>query len=140
MNDETGIYVSINPTSTYKIVQGLKKYEFRNYIPKCNFKFLYVYVTAPKSELRYVIEIGEVVQYPNKLIGESDGVPEFNKGDKSKYAYPVLRVYELMKPISLKKLQKEYAFTVPQAFAYDKAYPALTEYIKGTNKQLILVD
>ena len=140
MNDETGIYVSINPTSTCKIVQGVKKYEFRNYVPKCNFKFLYIYVTAPKSELRYIVEIGEIVQYPNKLAGESDGVPEFNKGDKSKYAYPVLKVYELLKPISLEKLKEEYAFVAPQAFAYDKAYPALTEYIRNSGKRLIVAN
>lgn len=138
MNDKTGIYVSINPASTYKIVQGIKKYEFRNYVPKRNFKFLYVYVTAPKSELRYIVEIGNVVQYPTKLRGESDGVSEFNKGSKAKYAYPVLDVYELLKPISLEELKKEYAFVAPQAFAYDTAYPFLTEYIKSADKQLIV--
>lgn len=140
MNDETGIYVSINPSSTYKIVQGVKKYEFRNYVPKRNFKFLYVYVTAPKSELRYIVEIGEIVQSPNKLDGDSDGVPEFNNGDKSRYAYPVLKVYELLKPISLEELKKKYAFVAPQAFAYDTAYQSLTNYIKNLDKQLIVTN
>lgn len=32
MND--GIYVSINPSPTSKIVQGVKNHEFRNYVPK----------------------------------------------------------------------------------------------------------
>ena len=138
MSDETGIYVSINPNSTFKIVHGTKKYEFRNYIPKSNFKFLYVYVTAPKSELRYIVEIGEIVKYPNMLVGNSDGVSEFNEGTKSKYAYPVIKVYELINPISLNELRKKYAFSAPQAFAYDNAYPALTNYIKSMEKQLIV--
>lgn len=36
MSDEltNGIYVSINPEPTSKIVQGTKNHEFRNYIPK----------------------------------------------------------------------------------------------------------
>lgn len=36
MNDEltNGIYVSINPEPTSKIVQGTKNHEFRNYRPK----------------------------------------------------------------------------------------------------------
>lgn len=65
MNDEltNGIYVSINPEPTSKIVQGTKNNEFRNYIPKKSFKFLYVYVTAPQSELKYVIEIGDIVVF-----------------------------------------------------------------------------
>ena len=34
-----GIYVSINPKPASKIVQGIKNYEFRNYIPKKSFNF-----------------------------------------------------------------------------------------------------
>ena len=138
MNDEIGIYVSINPNSTFKIVQGIKKYEFRNYIPRAKFKYLYVYVTAPKSELRYIIEIGKIVKYPNILIGDSDGVLEFNRGMKSKYAYPVIKVYELVNPISLDELRKKYDFSAPQAFAYDSAYPTLTNCIKGMEKKLLV--
>lgn len=138
MSDETGIYVSINPNSTFKIVQGTKKYEFRNYIPKSEFKYLYVYVTAPESEIRYIIEIGEIIKYPNILPGDSDGVHEFNMGVKSKYAYPVIKVYELVNPISLRELRKKYNFSAPQAFAYDNAYPILTNCIKSQERKLLV--
>ena len=65
MSDEliNGIYVSIKQEPTSKIVQGIKNHEFRNYIPKKSFKFMYVYVTAPQSQLKYVIEIGNILQY-----------------------------------------------------------------------------
>jgi len=47
------IYVSINPIATKKIEERKKTYEFRNYIPKKEFDKLYVYVTSPKSELKF---------------------------------------------------------------------------------------
>ncbi len=103
MND--GIYVSIKPNPISKIMKGIKNHEFRNYVPKESFKFLYVYVSAPQSELKYVIEIGKIVQYPEKVEDYGDGNLEFNKGQKSKYAYPILKVYELINPISLKILK-----------------------------------
>lgn len=108
MSDEltNGIYVSINPEPTFKIVQGTKNHEFRNYIPKKSFKFLYVYVTAPQSKLKYVIEIGDIVKFPEKLDSDGDGNHDFNLGKKSKYAYPIIKVYELVCPISLEELKK----------------------------------
>ena len=36
------IYVSINPNATDKIVQQKKNHEFRNYLPKRNFDYLFV--------------------------------------------------------------------------------------------------
>lgn len=67
---------------------------------------MYVYVTAPQSELKYVIEIGNIVKYPGKLYCDGDGNHDFNKGKKSKYAYPIVKVYKLVCPISLEKLKK----------------------------------
>lgn len=136
MND--GIYVSIKPDPIDKIVQGIKDHEFRNYVPKEGFKFLYVYVPAPKSELRYVIEIGKIVKYPNKLEKNGDGNKEFNKGKKSKFAYPILKVYELVNPIPLKELKETFSFVPPLAFSYSKTFPELTDYIEKAQKVVII--
>ena len=140
MSDEltNGIYVSINPEPTSKIVQGIKNHEFRNYIPKKSFKFLYVYVTAPQSQLKYVIEIGDIVKYPEKLESNGDGNLDFNIGKKSKYAYPIIKVYELTNPISLEELKKKFGFVPPQAFSYAETYRELTEHILTAEKVVII--
>lgn len=140
MSDEltSGIYVSINPEPTSKIVQGIKNYEFRNYIPKKGFKFLYVYVTAPQSKLKYVIEIGNIVKYPEKLEINGDGNLDFNMGKKSKYAYPIIKVFELINPISLEELKNKFGFVPPQAFSYAETFEELTEYILKAKKMVII--
>ena len=140
MSDEltNGIYVSINPEPTSKIVQGIKNHEFRNYIPKKSFKFLYVYVTAPQSQLKYVIEIGNIVKYPEKLESNGDGNLDFNIGKKSKYAYPIIKVYELDCPISLEELKKKFGFVPPQAFSYAETYIELTKHIVTAENVVII--
>lgn len=140
MNNEIndGIYVSINPEPISKIMQGIKDYEFRNYIPKKSFKFLYVYVTAPQSELKYVIEIGDIVKYPAKLQSEGNGNMEFNQGKKSKYAYPIIKVYELVDPISLTELKDKFSFVPPQAFSYSETFAKLTKCISEAEKVIVI--
>ncbi len=140
MKDElaNGIYISINPEPTSKIVQGIKNHEFRNYIPKKDFKFLYVYVTAPQSQLKYVIEIGDIVKYPEKLESDGDGNLDFNIGKKSKYAYPIIKVYELTYPISLKELKNKFGFVPPQAFSYAETFIELTKYVANAEKIIII--
>ena len=133
-----GIYVSINPESTSKIVQGIKNHEFRNYIPKKSFKFLYVYVTAPQSELKYVIEIGDIVKYPKKLESKGDGNFDFNQGKKSKYAYPIIKVYELVNPILLVELKEKFSFVLPQAFSYSETFTELTKHILNAEKVIAI--
>lgn len=133
-----GIYVSIKVDPISKIVQGKKDHEFRNYIPKKEFKFLYVYVSAPKSELKYVIEVEKIVKYPENLESKGDGNQEFNEGKKSKYAYSILKVYELANPIPLKELREKFGFVPPQAFSYGETYPELTQYIKKSKKTILI--
>lgn len=141
MSDEeltNGIYVSIKQGPTSKIVQGIKNYEFRNYIPKKSFKFMYIYVTAPQSQLKYIIEIGKIVKYPEKLELDGDGNFDFNQGKKSKYAYSIIKVYELTNPISLQELKNKFDFVPPQAFSYAETYPELTRYMLIAEKELII--
>ncbi|MDD2637080.1 MAG: hypothetical protein PHW82_16435 [Bacteroidales bacterium] len=133
-----GIYVSINKNSNFKIVSGVKNHEFRNYIPKEKFDLLYVYETSPTSKLKYLVEIGKIVEYPNKLNSCGDGNTEFNEGIKSKYAYEILKVYELIIPITLNELKEKFNFMPPQAFAYGKRYPELTSNLEKSEKKLII--
>lgn len=133
-----GIYVSINPTPMSKIIQGIKNYEFRNYIPKNDFRFLYVYISKTEKKLKYIIEIGKVFKYPDKIKVDGDGNKEFNNGIKSKYAYQILKVYELEKPISLEELKQKFSFVPPQAFSYDTTYPDLSDYLLKAKKHIVV--
>ena len=128
------IYVSINATAVGKIINKIKNHEFRNYIPKREFNTLYVYTTSPKSELRYLLKIEKIIEYPNQIMAKGDGNLEFNNGKKAKYAYKIKDIYELENSISLKTLKEEYGFTPPQSYAYDDRYPELTRKLEQSIK------
>ena len=82
-----GIYLSIKPEFTGKIETGEKNYEFRKYYPKQKIDILYVYETVPTCALKYIIELGDIIEYPNKISKEGYGNLDFNNGlKKSKYA------------------------------------------------------
>ncbi len=131
------IFVSINAEATRKILSEEKNHEFRNYIPKQKFDFLFVYVTLPVSKLKYIIEINKIIQYPNKIEYVGNGNDLFNNGMKTKYAYEIKRVYKLDNPIALKDLKEKFKFNPPQSFAYASCYEGLANYIKTANKELV---
>lgn len=124
------LYISIKPQFTKLIETGEKNYEFRKYIPKKEFDTLFVYETVPTCALKYIIDIDEIVEYPNKIDEKGYGNLDFNNGlKKSKYAYHIKGVKKLVKPIPLKLLKEEYEFAAPQSYAYDDRYMKLTNDI-----------
>ena len=137
MNTNSGLYMSINPNASSKIEKEVKLYEFRNYIPKRKFDKLYVYVTSPVCELKYILLIDDIISYPNTIPENGDGNCEFNQGIKSKHAYQISKVYKLKKPILLDELKEKYGFVPPQGYAYSDRYNALTKFIESTEKDLV---
>lgn len=134
-----GIYLSIKPEFTKKIETGQKTYEFRKYYPKEKIDILYVYETVPTCALKYIIEISDVIEYPQKIKKTGYGNKEFNAGlKKSKYAYEIKHVDILEQPIPLNVLKKEYGFTAPQSYAYDYRYSKLTEKINKIKVKRII--
>lgn len=133
------IYLSIKPKFTKKIETGEKDYEFRKYIPKEEIDTLFVYETVPTCQLKYIIELGNIVEYPNKINESGYGNADFNAGLKqSKYAYEIKHVDLLENPICLKDLKDIYGFAPPQSYAYDDRYEKLTNTIKSAKvKRLI---
>lgn len=131
------LYISIHLKHVERIVKGIKNYEFRNYIPKRKFDTLYVYTTLPKKEIKYVLKICNIVEYPNLILIEGKGNKEFNEGNKTKYAYAISEVYELKRPIPLEELKGKYQFSPPQAYAYDIKYPSLTSVLEKAPKTKI---
>lgn len=135
------IYISIKPVHTKRIESGEKTYEFRKYYPKIPIDKLYVYESTPTCGLKYIIEIGEVVEYPNKISKPGYGNDDFNKGLKvSKYGYEIKKLYKLKEPILLKTLREKFAFAPPQSYAYDDKYAELTKFIENAEKILIIRD
>lgn len=133
------IYISIKPKFTKLIETGEKNYEFRKYIPKETIDTLFVYETVPTCKLKYIIELGKIVCYPDKLIKDGYGNSDFNNGlKKSKYAYEISHVDVLNNPISLHDLKEIYGFTPPQSYAYDSKYEELTKVIKSSDKKRLI--
>lgn len=132
-----GIYLSINPDAAGKIASHKKTCEFRNYLPREPFNILFVYVTSPVRKLMYVIETGSVIVYPATINFAGDGNEEFNKGKKTKYAFPIEKVYELIEEIPLSQLREVYSFTPPQAYSYADTYYLLSHRIAQAKKRLL---
>ena len=137
--NKKAIYLSIKPKFAKLIETGEKNYEFRKYVPKQNINTLYVYESAPTSVLKYIIELGDIFKYPEKINFNGYGNNDFNAGLKeAKFAYEIKTVYELEPSIPLSKLKEEFGFVPPQSYAYDNKYPKLTQYLAETDKRMIL--
>ena len=132
------IYFSMYVEPMDKIIKDIKNYEFRNYVPKKEFEYIFLYLTAPIKELKYILKIGSIIDKDTKIKSEGDGNLEFNKGRKTKFAYEILKVYELEKPIPLKELKEKYKFMPPQAFAYGDRYKKLSNDIIKQDRTLII--
>ena len=124
---KNGIFISIRGEHTDRIERLIKNYEFRNYIPKRSIDYLIVYETLPSSCIKYVIRIGNIIKYPNKIDEDGYGNREFNKGLKTKYAYQIKHLYKLKEFINLDILKNKYKFTPPQGYAYFDKYIDLYE-------------
>jgi predicted transcriptional regulator len=118
--DRSDIFISIHPEHVENIVSGAKNHEFRKYRISNVVTRMWIYTTAPASELRYMARIS-----PAKIPGEiSDdrgvGNAEFNANRKEpQFAYELLDVYELNNPVSLSEA-KEHGWLngPPQKYNY----------------------
>ena len=99
-----------------------------NFLYKQEINLLYVYETFPTCALKYIIELGDIIEYPSKISKEGYGNLDFNNGlKKSKFAYEIKHVDILENPIDLSQLKDVYNFVLSQSYAYDEKYPKLTK-------------
>ncbi|KAK7967131.1 uncharacterized protein PG986_001408 [Apiospora aurea] len=119
ISDRSDIIVSIYGEHVKRMVERTKTHEFRSWKMPESVHRVWVYITKPASELRYMFLMG-----PPKTRGEIDddgiGNAEFNAGKKKAvtYAYEALQIYELNNPVSLETM-KQYGWpTAPQKYAY----------------------
>jgi len=120
------VIFSLKPKFADLIKKKKKTHEFRKYTPKNLPVRLWFYITAPVSKLMYIADVAPVIQFPDKVPSEGYGNDDFNNSlKKSKFAFPILHLYKLKKPITLKQLIDTYNFTAPQGFTYMSHYAGL---------------
>ncbi|KAK4665514.1 hypothetical protein QC763_000480 [Podospora pseudopauciseta] len=109
-----------------QIINGTKNYEFREYCLKPSVKHIWFYRTAPHSALTHICEtLPARTRNPGvaPLEENRSGNAEFNNRYKDwagyDFAYKIVSVYELRKPISLAAMRGEYGFkSAPRGLVY----------------------
>ncbi|OLN85284.1 hypothetical protein CCHL11_04359 [Colletotrichum chlorophyti] len=118
--DRTDIFISIHPEHMEHIVAGTKNHEFRNYkIPNTVLR-MWLYVTKPASELRYMACISHA-KVPGEIDEDGIGNAEFNqkKPSGSKFAYHLQKLYELNDAVPLQEMEDlEWLKGPPQKYSY----------------------
>ncbi len=117
MPERKSILLSIYRQHMVSFIKRKKTHEFRNYIPKYWNGKAYIYVPKPEGKLMYLAVFGSPIKFPDKIPPKNEANILFNKGQKTKYAYPLERLYLLNKTLSLDEL-KERGIAPPQRFSY----------------------
>lgn len=125
------IFLSIKPEFAELIATKGKNYEFRRYKPSEPVKRIWLYVTKPEGMLKYIVEVGEPVEYPAQILEDGVGNSDFNKGLKvSKFAFPILHFDEIVEGIPLDTLRSQFNFNPPQGYIYTDTFPNIVEFVK----------
>ncbi|KAI1116413.1 hypothetical protein F5Y14DRAFT_406575 [Nemania sp. NC0429] len=114
------IMVSLHPEHIGRIVDRTKNHEFRAWKIPQQVSRVWIYITRPESQLRYMCLFGEP-KTPGEIEDENGiGNVDFNQGKKAaKFAYPILQVYELNNPVSLDEMKKKgWVAGAPQKYTY----------------------
>lgn len=131
------IFISLKPRFATMIEQREKDHEFRQYNPKRPVSKLWTYVSGGESDLRYIIEIDEPIEYPDPVPPGGIGNEEFNAGDKeSTFAFPITHLHRIEDELTLSRLRAEFDFYPPQRYTYIDQYPALVEHVRGSTQQI----
>jgi len=109
---DTELIYSLKPIYANQILVKEKSYEYRTIKPKKLPKRIWFYISSPEKSLKYLADIGEIIQTTDK-----------------EYAYPILHFYKLKEPITLKDLKSKFGFSAPQSFAYLHRYKELQNYL-----------
>lgn len=137
--DRSDIIISIHPEPADLIASGTKNHEFRNYKIPNTVSRIWLYITRPACELRYMAVIG-----PAKQPGEIDehsgiGNREFNAQAGSKFAYELLQVYQLNNPVSLARMKENgWMEGPPQKYVY--VPPAVVGQLLGNLRCALFAD
>jgi hypothetical protein len=136
--DRSDIIISIHPGPVEKIVNGTKSHEFRNYRIPVQVSRIWIYVTKPVCELRYMAIIGPAKQ-PGEIPENGIGNAEFNRGEMTKFAHELLQVYELNNPVSIQVMKENgWVEGPPQKYVYIP--PAVVGQLLGNLRCALFAD
>ena len=122
----TDVILPMQDPYMQQIINGTKNYEFRKYCLKHSVRRIWFYRTAPHSAITHVCEILPAqTRNPGDPPLEESGLGnvEFNSRHTDwngyDYAYKILSVYELRKPVRLAEMRAVYGFkSAPRSLVY----------------------
>ncbi|KAK2049765.1 hypothetical protein LZ31DRAFT_548943 [Colletotrichum somersetense] len=116
--DRTDIFISIHPEHMEEIISGRKNHEFRNYKIPHTVSRMWLYITQPVAELKYMACFSDA-KSPGEIGEDGIGNAEFNQKKGSKFAYHLYKLYELNDPLSLQyMMDRDYLHGPPQKYTY----------------------
>ncbi|KAK2013341.1 hypothetical protein LZ32DRAFT_530407 [Colletotrichum eremochloae] len=116
--DRTDIFISIHPEHMEEIVSGRKNHEFRNYKIPHTVSRMWLYITQPVAELKYMACFSDA-KSPGEIDEDGIGNTEFNQKKGAKFAYHLYKLYELNDPLSLQyMMDRDYLHGPPQKYTY----------------------
>ena len=109
-----------------QIIDGTKTHEFRRYCLKPGVERIWFYRTAPHSSITHACEtLPARTRNPGDLPLDEDGLGNVEFNDRHEdwdgydFAYEMVTVYELLRPIFLKEMKDEYGLkSAPRGFVY----------------------
>ena len=128
-----------------QIVRGEKTFEFRRYLINPSVQRIWFYRTAPYSSIEYVCEIApaRTLKVGDPPLPEDGlGNVEYNSGHEDyvgyDYAYEILSVYQLERPIKMPELRATYGLkSSPRGLIYTPI--KMTAAIKWRDGRRLLV-
>jgi predicted transcriptional regulator len=126
-----------------QVLAGTKNYEFRRYCMKPCVKRIWFYRTAPHSAITHVSEILPArTRDPDDPLNEDGlGNAEFNNRHKGwqgyDFAYRILSVYELRRPIPLGEMNSRHGIRIlPRGLVY--LPPTIAKLVPWQKQRLVL--
>ncbi|KAH7166469.1 hypothetical protein EDB81DRAFT_878812 [Dactylonectria macrodidyma] len=128
---ETDVLMSIYPIHLANIASQRKNHEYRNYRLRNGVERLWFYETGGtkqdkgRAAITHIATIPSDVRRPQGTVPEEPvgiGNADFNAGLMSaKFGYPIIELYELVEPIPLDKMKKEWGMGgAPMGWSYVK--------------------
>ncbi|KAI1434901.1 hypothetical protein GGR50DRAFT_362219 [Xylaria sp. CBS 124048] len=122
----TDVLLAIRSIHLGNIASRCKNHEYRKYRLRDGVKRLWFYETGAdggRSSITHIAVIPASIRHePGSVPTEPFGIgnEDFNAGRKeSKYGYPILELYELVKPVSLAEMQAKWAMSgAPKGWCY----------------------
>lgn len=118
--DRSDVIMSIHPEQVQQITDGAKTHEFRDYRLPQTVGRMWIYITRPVQQLKYMAIISGY-KLPGEIAAADPGVgnKDFNEGKGGKYAYELKQVYQLNNPVSLDRMKENgWVEQAPQKYEY----------------------